>query len=312
MKTDVRNLDLNLLKALDALLDERSVTRAARRLSLTQPAMSGMLNRLRDCFDDPLFTRTQRGILPTLRALELAIPVKTILTEVGGLLQPRLFDPATAEMTLTIAATDYALRAVIVPFMAAIRQQAPGIRVAVLPVNNEQLSLQFERGAIDIALITPETASPDLHAKALYEEKYVCLMRGDHPLAQSGALTLDAFCSQEHALVSYYGGSFQGVTDEALMKLGRVRRVTLSVYSFLVLPEILRVSDLISIVPRRLALNTQGLVILPPPLEIQGFTKTVVWHERTHRDPGHRWLRSLLFSIARLGEEEQRSETGTD
>ena len=312
MKTDVRSLDLNLLKALDALLDERSVTRAAKRLSLTQPAMSGMLNRLRDCFNDPLFTRTQRGIVPTLRALELATPVKTILTEVGELLLPRLFDPATAEMTLTIAATDYALRAVIVPFMAVIRQQAPGIRVAVLSVNNEQLSLQFERGVIDIALITPETTPPDLHAKALYEEQYVCLMREDHPLAQPGALTLDAFCSQDHALVSYHGGSFQGVTDEALMKLGRARRVTLSVCSFLVLPEILRVSDLISVVPHRLALNTRGLVILPPPLEIQGFTKLVVWHERTHRDPGHRWLRSSLFSIALLGEEKQRSETGTD
>ena len=298
MKIDVRSLDLNLLKALDALLDERSVTRAAKRLALTQPAMSGMLNRLRDCFDDPLFIRSQRGIVPTLRALELAVPVKNILAEVRELLQTRLFDPATAEMTLNIAATDYALRAVIVPFMAAIRQQAPGIRVAVLPVNNEQLNLQFERGSIDIALITPETTPPDLHAKPLYEEKYVCLMRREHPLAQHGALTMDAFCSQDHALVSYHGGSFHGVTDEALMKIGRVRRVTLSVCSFLVLPEILRVSDLISVVPQRLALNIQELVILPPPLEIQGFIKNVVWHERTHRDPGHQWLRSLLFSTA--------------
>ena len=298
MKIDVRNLDLNLLKALDALLDERSVTRAAKRLALTQPAMSGMLNRLRDCFEDPLFTRTQRGIVPTLRALELAVPVKNILTDVGELLQKRLFDPATTAMTLNIAATDYALRAVIVPFMSAMRQQAPGIRVAVLPVNNEQLSLQFERGTLDIALITPETTPPDLHAKALYEEQYVCLMRREHPLTQPGAFTLDTFCSQDHALVSYPGGSFSGVTDEVLRKIGRERRVTLSVCSFLVLPEILRVSDLISVVPRRLALSTQGLVMLPPPLEIQGFTKTLVWHERTHRDPGHQWLRELLFSTA--------------
>lgn len=296
MKTDLRTLDLNLLKALDALLDERSVTRAAERLSLTQPAVSGMLTRLRECFDDPLFTRTQRGIVPTLRALELALPVKNILTEVSALLQPKQFDPATAEMTINIAATDYALRAVIVPFMAALRQLAPGIRVAVLPVNNEQLALQFERGSVDIALVTPDTAPPELHARALYAEEYVCLMRDDHPLANQKTLTLDDFCAQDHALVSYLGGSFHGVTDAALNAMGRSRRVTLSVCSFLVLPEILRVSDLISVVPRRLALNHVGLKVFAPPLEIQGFSKTVAWHERTHRDAGHRWLRELLFT----------------
>ncbi len=298
MKTDIRNLDLNLLKALDALLDERSVTRAAERLSLTQPAVSGMLTRLRECFDDPLFTRTQRGIIPTLRALELAQPVKSILAEVSELLQPKAFEPAVAEMTVKIAATDYALRAVIVPFMAALRLQAPGIRVAVLPVNNEQLSAQFERGDVDFALITPETAPPDLHARALYDEEYVCLLRASHPLTQPEGLTLDTFCEHDHALVSYVGGNFSGVTDEALASLGRTRRVTLSVCSFLVLPEILRVSDLISVVPKRLTHDLPGLTVLPPPLDIQGFSKIVVWHERTHRDAGHRWLRDLLFSTA--------------
>lgn len=298
MKNDIRSLDLNLLKALDALLDERSVTRAADRLSLTQPAVSGMLTRLRECFDDPLFTRTQRGIIPTLRALELAQPVKDILAEVNALLQPRAFDPLTAEMAIKIAATDYALRAVIVPFMAVLRLQAPGIRVAVLPVNNESLTAQFERGEIDFALITPDTAPPDLHARTLYDEEYVCLLREDHPLTQSERLTLDAFCSQDHALVSYVGGRFSGVTDAALAAVGRTRRVTLSVCSFLVLPEILKMSDLLSVVPRRLTKDLPGLTVLPPPLAINGFTKTVVWHERTHRDAGHRWVRELLFSTA--------------
>lgn len=298
MKADIRTLDLNLLKTLDALLDERSVTRAAERLSLTQPAVSGMLTRLRECFDDPLFTRSQRGIIPTLRALELAQPVKAILAEVSELLQPKAFDPATAEMTLKIAATDYALRAVIVPFMAALQLQAPGIRVAVLPVNNQQLSAQFERGDIDIALVTPDSAPPDLHARSLYHEDYVCLMREQHPLAQPNALTLDAFCAEDHALVSYNGGNFRGVTDEALDALGRSRRVTLSVCNFLVLPEILRVSNLISVVPLRLTLNLPGLKVLPPPLTVKGFTKLVVWHDRTDRDAAHRWLRELLFDIA--------------
>ncbi len=301
MKTDIRTLDLNLLKTLDALLDERSVTRAAERLSLTQPAVSGMLTRLRECFDDPLFTRTQRGIIPTLRALELALPVKTILAEVAELLQPKAFDPATAEMTVRIAATDYALRAVIVPFMAALRRQAPGIRVAVTPVSSQPLTAQFERGAIDIALITPDSAPDGLHARALFNEEYVCLMRQDHPLAQQDGLTLDSFCAQDHALFSYADGSFRGVTDEALAALGRTRRVTLSVCSFLVLPEILRVSDLLSVVPRRLTRDLPGLSALPPPLTIPGFSKIAVWHERTHRDAGHRWVRALLFATAQEG-----------
>ncbi len=232
MTTDIRTLDLNLLKALDALLEERSVTRAAERLALTQPAVSGMLTRLRDCFDDPLFTRTQRGIIPTLRALELATPVKQILYDVNSLLQPKAFNPGTAEITFTLAATDYALRAIVVPFMATLRQQAPGIRVAVLPVNNDQVKSQLENGDVDIALITPETTPLDLHAHALYDEDYVCLLRQDHPAVIDEIMSLDTFCALDHALVSYAGGLFRGVTDDALAKLGRKRRVTLSVSSF--------------------------------------------------------------------------------
>ena len=133
MKSDIRNLDLNLLKALDALLDERSVTRAAARLALTQPAVSGMLTRLRDAFNDPLFIRAPHGMVPTLRAQALAAPVKQLLTDAETLLQPVVFDPLEADFTWTIAATDYALKAVIVPFIAALKPMAPGIRVRIIP-----------------------------------------------------------------------------------------------------------------------------------------------------------------------------------
>lgn len=296
MNNDLRHTDLNLLKALDALLDERSVTRAAVRLSLTQPAVSGMLTRLRECFNDPLFVRAQRGIVPTLRALELASPVKQLLADAEKLLQPRVFDPATTGMSLTVAATDYALRAVVVPFMAVLRKEAPGMRVAVVPVNSEQLAAQCERGEVDLALITPESTPADLHARALFDETYLCIMREDHPLAGDAPLSLDAFCAQDHALVSYDGGQFSGVTDAALAAIGRQRRVTLSVCSFLVLPEILRVSDLISVVPSRLARHAAGIKTMSPPLHIPGFTKSVAWHERTHRDPAHLWLRERLFN----------------
>jgi DNA-binding transcriptional LysR family regulator len=116
MIRDIRNLDLNLLKALDALLAERNVTRAAERLNLTQPAVSGMLARLRDSFDDPLFVRGQRGIIPTPRALQLAEPLRRMLGEAAAMLTPPMFDPAHARLTLSLAATDYAQQVMVVPF----------------------------------------------------------------------------------------------------------------------------------------------------------------------------------------------------
>lgn len=292
---DIRDLDLNLLRTLDALLDERSVTRAAGRLGFTQPAVSGMLTRLRESFDDPLFVRTQRGIVPTLRAQELAGPVKQILSDVEALLQPATFDPLSARFTLSIAATDYALQTVVLPFLVHLRTRAPGIRVALRPVEDASIQAQFERGDLDLALMTPESALPDLHARRLFDETYVCALREGHPDAQGDALSLDRFCALDHALVSFSGERFWGVTDDALAMIGRERRVALTLTSFLALADLLQMTDLLAVLPRRLVEGASGLVALEPPVEIPGFTKLAVWHERTHRDPGHRWVRALLF-----------------
>lgn len=297
MNHDIRTLDLNLLKALDALIDEGSVTRAAQRLSLTQPAVSGMLTRLRDYFDDPLFVRAQRGMVPTARAIELAAPVKQILTDISVLLKPADFEPMNAEMICAIMATDYALQAVIVPLMSELKKRAPGIRIAVLPVDNERLFSLLERGEVDLALVTPATTPGDLHGRALYNEEYVCMLRADHPLTRSATLSLDSFCEQDHILVSSEGG-FWGATDEALAKMGRTRRVGMSVNSFLVLPEILRRTDMIAVVPRRLASHQEGLALMAPPLDVPGFTKSMAWHERNHRDPAHQWIRALCVEVS--------------
>lgn len=286
-------MDLNLLRALDALLDERSVTRAAARLALTQPAMSGILLRLRERFGDPLFVRTQHGIVPTARALALGAPVKRVLADIDALLQPPPFDPARASMTASIAATDYALRAIALPFLTALKHSAPQVRVALVPVDGAQAQGQLERGELDLALITAAGTPPDLHARALFDKRYVCVMRADHPAARE-PLTLERFCALEHALVSLTGGRFEGVTDEALARLGRQRRVTLSVASFLILPEILRASDLVAVVPSRLAHGIDGIVVHDAPLEIPGFTKVMAWHERSHHDLGQRRIRELL------------------
>lgn len=293
---DIKNIDLNLLKALDALLDERSVTRAAERLSLTQPAMSGMLTRLRESFNDPLFVRSQRGVVPTERALELAAPVKQVLAEIAVLLTPTEFDPLTATMTLSIAATDYALQAVAVPFVLELKKRAPNIRVALLPIENENLHSQLERGDLHLVLLSPANSPPDLHARRLFDEEYVCVMRDGHPAAQT-SLSLDEFCRLEHALFSYNGGCFSGATDEALAKIGRERQVMLSVKSFLVMTNIVRASDLISVVPKRLVEHLDGLATQETPLPVEGFALVAAWHERTHKDPAQRWIRDLLFEL---------------
>ncbi|HLU01213.1 MAG TPA: LysR family transcriptional regulator [Advenella sp.] len=295
---DIRNLDLNLLKALDALLDHRNVTRAAARLGVTQPAMSGMLTRLRDTFDDPLFVRAQRGIEPTERAQSLAIPLKQVLGEVGALLQPPVFDPATATQHFSIASTDYALRAIALPFVARLKQLAPNIRVALVLLNHTQMLTQLERGVIDLALVSPEYTCPDLHARKLFDEHYVCVLRQNHPvIKRQQDLTLERFCELDHALVSFTGAGFRGSTDEALEKLGKTRRVTVSVKSFLIVPDLLRASDMVSMLPSRLVSDLSGLAVFEPPIAITGFTNMAAWHERTHRDPAQRWLRQLLFDI---------------
>ncbi|KAF1067273.1 MAG: HTH-type transcriptional regulator SyrM 1 [Pseudomonas citronellolis] len=292
---DIRTLDLNLLRALDALLEECNVTRAAERLSLTQPAVSGMLMRLRESFDDPLFIRAQRGLVPTPRALALAQPVRRVLGEIEALLQPECFDPSSARFTLAVAATDYAQRTLLVPLLARLRRLAPGIRVVARPVDEARVRQQLETGELDLALLTPETTRDDLHARRLFDERYVCALRSDHP--DAAQLDLERFCALDQAIVSYAGEAFVGVTDRALARLGRQRRVSLSVTSFLILLEVVRSSDLLAVVPARLLRDAPGLCALEPPLEIPGFTKVLAWHERTHHDPAHAWLREQCYAL---------------
>ena len=290
----LQTLDLNLLKAFSVLMEERNVSKAAEHLAITQPAMSGVLARLRDSFDDPLFVRVQRGVVPTNRALELAPQVKKVLNEVEQLLQPPQFDPTKAELTVRIACTDYAMRAVIVPFLRLLKIQAPKIKVAVLAINESIVQNQLEQRQIDFSLVTPDFQAPDIHAQNLYDERYICAVRHNHPIAQQTELTLEQFCQLEQALISYHGCSFSGVTDKALQAMGLQRNISLSVQNFIILPELLEQSDLLAVVPERLITHLDNLKRFKPPLKIQGFTKTLIWHERTHKDPAYRWIRELI------------------
>jgi len=299
---DTSRLDLNLLATLDALLAERNVTHAARRLNLSQPALSARLTRLREILGDPLLIPAQRGMVLTERARELREPLHAALEAVRQVVTTTAhFDPATAKATITIAASDYVQYAVLMPLICRLRRDAPGIRIAWRVINLPALIGQMERGEVDIALTTPESAPDILRQRALYREKYVSIARIGHAEI-AGSIDLDLFCRLDHVLVSPEGGGFTGPTDIALGALGRMRLTCLSSPGFLMVPEIVSRSDMIALVPHRIV---QGrglpLQILPPPICVPGFDIVMAWHDRTTAHPIHRWVRERIVETASTG-----------
>lgn len=290
-------IDLNLLAALDALLTERNVTRAARRLNLSQPALSAQLARLRRLFGDPLLLPAQRGLIPTQRALDLQEPLRRALEEIRGvLLAGSAFDPATADLTVSMAASDYGQYAVLMPLAVALGREAPGLRLAFRALDAANLAQQMERGEVDVALMTPQIAPARLRMRNLFEERYVAILRRNHPAA-GGVLDLDTYCGLEHVVVSPQGGGFAGPADDALAAHGRVRRVALSAASFLIVPELIERSDMVALIPERIARDrADRLQMFAPPLPVPGFSIAMVWHDRTNDHPAQRWLRTRLLA----------------
>lgn len=295
---NIRNIDLNLLVVLDVLLDERSVSRAAQRLNLSQPAVSGALKRLRETFQDPLFVRAQQGIRPTPQALELIGPVKMVLKDIDTILSFTGFEPDAAESVFTIAATDYAQMTFLAPLMQQVHRAAPNIRFSIVSTDIARMSEQFDRQEIDFAITVPEMAPKNVHAMELFEDRYVCAVSPDHPLVPKG-LSLDDFCTLNHVLVTPSSGGFFGPTDDALEKLGRRRRVAVSVPNFLSLPSILMNSDFIAVAPERvLRPFADVLRIFPAPLALPAFKVVSLWHELSARSPAHSWLREKMADIS--------------
>jgi DNA-binding transcriptional LysR family regulator len=296
---DIRNVDLNLLVALDALLAERSVSRAAVRLHLSQPAASALLARLRELFGDPLLLRSARGMLPTPRALELLGPVRQVLDEIGAIVQPRAaFDAARAVCTFTLSASDYVEYALLPTLADHLEHKAPGVCLEVRPLDLQSVAKQMESGDVDLCITGLQNAIPGLHVRPLYTERMVSVVRRNHP-GVGARLTLDKFCSLEHIQVSVRGSGFSTRIDAALAVLGRKRHARLAVPHFLLVPEIVARSDMISALPERLARGyAKVLRILEPPLDIEGFTVGEMWHERNERDPAQQWLREVLLELA--------------
>ena len=289
--TNLRRLDLNLLVTLDVLLSEHNVTRAAQRLHFSQPSISVHLAKLRDVFDDPLLLPGPRGMQPTAKADALREPLRLALAELERVVAPTSpFDPASADQTWRVAAADYAETAAVLPALAEIRREAPGTRLAILQMVPSRITKQAEQGEVDLAFHISDGAPGGLHQHELFTERYVLVGRAGHPRLKRRP-TLAQFCALEHVIVSTDGGGFHGVTDEALAKLGLTRRVALSVPHFLFVLQVLQNTDLVALLPSRLVRANPLLRVMEPPLAVPGFGLAMLWHERSHRDPAHQWLR---------------------
>ena len=307
--TNFRTLDLNLLKVFDVVMAERSVTRAAARLAMTQPAVSNALRRLRESTQEDLFVPTSTGMTPTPHAQTLWPTVRVSLDGLREAFEPQGFDPAVDARTFTLAMAD-ATAALFVPVLAGTLQRADAqVDLSVIPLTSRDPRPMLEHGQADAAVGFFPDANAALEAEGdlavigrdrLYECAYVCVMRRDHPLAAAGALTLDAYCAAEHLRVSFAGRP-RGFVDEALARLGRKRRVMITVNQFFNAGSGVRTSDLLTVLPRSFVPATgfeAELAVRDLPFELPGIDVSMLWHRRHEQDTAQRWLRDTLARTA--------------
>jgi DNA-binding transcriptional LysR family regulator len=295
---NVQALDLNLLRVFDAVLRDRSVTSAARRLGLTQPAVSNALARLRALFEDALFVRTPTGMDATPFSRELAEPVRQAL----ALLESALahgpgFDAATSTRAFRFYMSDLGQIEFLPPLVERAQRVAPGVRLEAVALEVEDIGDALAAGALDLAVGFLPGLGPPVRRQPLFRDPYVCLVRADHP-AIGKKLTRKLFLAASHALVSYKGG--HRVIEEALERAGLARRIALRVPHFTVVPMVLERTDLILTLPSRVARVYQQrgrFRSLPPPVPIPPADVAAHWHERYERDPGNRWLREMIMEL---------------
>jgi DNA-binding transcriptional LysR family regulator len=306
---ELGGLNLNLLAALDALLDERNVRRAAERLGVTQSAMSHTLRQLRELFGDPLLVRSGNRMLPTPRAEAVRRPLRQALLQLQAVVGDEAeFVPATAQRRFTLAASDAAAMTVLPVLIARLAAEAPGVDLDVVPVDRAMLPAQLEAGEIDVALAPDGGEAPGVHRQGLYPTEFAVLARADHP-GIGPRLTLDAYCRLPHALVVVTGHG-PGLVDVALAQQGRQRRVALRIPYFLAAPVVLMGSDLLLTVPRDAAerfAERFALRVDDPPLPLPTGMVSMLWHERFARDPALVWLRALLCQCVPPGRKPRRS-----
>ncbi len=308
-----RTLDLNLLRVFDEVMAERSLTKAAHNLALTQPAVSNAMRRLRETLGDDLVRRSGQGLEPTPRANALWPAVREALRQLQETLVPSPFDPATSTATFVLAMADATASALIPGLLNITEREAPGICLRVVPLSTRDPRNMLDKEETDLAIGLFPGALANLTASAqsggavsyahqrLYDGEYVCVMRSSNPLAQ-GSLTLNRFCAARHMLVSFSGKPF-GFVDEALSALQRQRRIVLTVNQFFTASRVVAQSDLLTVLPRHFVRQADvgnELVIRNLPFDMPVVHVDAMWHKRQQHNSAHQWLRSAVAASAKL------------
>jgi DNA-binding transcriptional LysR family regulator len=292
------SLDLNLLVVFDAIVKDRNVTAAARRVGLSQPAMSSALARLRKTLDDPLFVRTGGGMQPTPYAELLAPPIQRACELVANSLEiDTTFEPLSANCTFRFYMTDIGAAVFLPKLLGAMTERAPLTRVQVLRIPEHGEQAAMAAGDVDLAV----GFFPDLRAgfyqQRLYADEFVCLLRADHPRAR-GPIGVKQFTELRHAIITTPGTGHAAAIERAFAR----HRLTfaLAIPHFTAVPVIVSQTDYVVTVPRRLAMtfsNFPGIKMIDSPIKIPPFEIKQHWHERYHHDPANRWIRSLIAEL---------------
>ncbi|HSV84135.1 MAG TPA: LysR family transcriptional regulator [Ramlibacter sp.] len=306
-----RTLDLNLLRVFDQVMAERNLTRAARNLAMTQPAVSNALNRLRDALGDQLVSRSGYGVEPTPRALALWPTISDALRQLETSIAPGDFVASHGTNTFTLAMADATAGELMPGLVEILECDAPGVSMRTVPLTTRDPRRLLDEGQIDVAVGFFPAVLADLSAQAqagglaafdhqrLYDGEYVCVMRRNHPLAE-GPLTLDRYCEARHLLVSFSGRPF-GFMDEALASLGRKRRVVLTVNQFFTAGRVVAASDLLTVLPRhfvRVTGRSEQLIQRDLPFKVSPVHVDALWHRRQAQRGDHAWLRQALAASA--------------
>ena len=295
--TRLSGLNLNALVALDALLSERNVTRAARRVGITQPAMSQSLARLRELFGDPLLVRKGRSMVLTPRAEAMLAPLSDALLSVERALQLGMgFDAATSTRIFKIALTDLSVTMVLPSVLRFIGEQAPGIRLQAEPLSSGRLHDKLSSGEVDLVIAVYLSSAEGLRTETLLVDDYVCLVRRGHPLSRRKRVRIEDY--QEHGHLAYTPVGFvPPPMSEAVPGVASASGIRVSVPYLLALPDVVRRTDLVATVPRQLLrapIDFDGLTTLEAPGELPPVVHSQWWHPRFDSDPAHQWLRERV------------------
>jgi len=301
-RIELANFNLNLLLALDGLLGARSVTGAARRVRVTPSAMSHSLAELRSLLGDPLLVRSGRAMVLTPRAEALVGPLHKLLADTERLLRGgSAFDPRSAERRFVIAAPDFLATLLLPPLIEAAARDAPGVSLEIVPSARRGNAWLLEAGDVDLALGAIVDETPSIRRADLCTEGFACAARRGHP-AIDGALDLHTYVKTPHLVITLGDDSGPTWIDQALAKVGQKRRVAVFTRYFMTAPLVIAHSDLILTGPGMLIRYFAELVplqVLAPPIELPTYPEEAYWHERFDEDPGHRWLRGLVKTVAR-------------